>query len=134
MVSKCEHTHTGRTKKCWREAEEEVNFDPAGHSKAEVIAVLEPACVCVCVLHCCLYDWVGVETTGVWPLVSYPQGWIGCLPLCVFVCVDHLVGTVANFSIRHTHTRFSLRPERSRPILSLLFPGPSGSLSLLRQM
>lgn len=31
--------------------------------------------------------------------------------MCACVCVDHLVGTVANFSIRHTHTIFSIHPK-----------------------
>lgn len=114
------HTHTdthSHTKESWRAAEEEeVNFDPpAGHSKAEVMAEMQlckpqrlHARVCRIV---CLCEWVRVETTGVWPLLSYPQGWIWCMRVRACACVDHLVGTVANFSIRHTHTIFSIRPK-----------------------
>lgn len=34
-----------------------------------------------------------------------------CMQVCACACLDHLVGTVANFSIRHTHTIFSIHPK-----------------------
>lgn len=126
------HTHTQSHKEL---AEEEMNFDPAGHSHAEVIAGLH-SCVshCVCVSPCvcmsvlyCLFVRVRVETTGVWPLLSYPQGWI--LSLCVCVCADHLVGTVANFSIRHTHTIFSICPKGQALFIHYCAPVPVGCYS-----
>lgn len=43
--------------------------------------------------------------------LSLRAGFGVCVRACVCVCVDHLVGTVANFSIRHTHTIFSICPK-----------------------
>lgn len=107
---------------------------PGGHWKAEVIA--EP-CKCVSVLECvhvwvccivCLCERVRVETTWVWPLLSRPgAGFDVCVD--ARACCDHLVGSVANFSFGHTHTVFSVCPERSRSILSPLCVIPVGSCS-----
>ena len=116
------HSHT---KERWRLAEEEMNFDPAGHSKVEVKAGLHSCvslCVCECVSVCvCVCAWyclfVGVgQGWDNWSLAFafLPSGLdlvCVCVCVCVFICVDHLVGTVANFSIRHTHTIFSIRPK-----------------------
>lgn len=72
------HTHSdthSHTKKRWRLAEEEMNFDPAGHSKVEVIAgqLCKPSCLCVspCVCVCvCAVLFVCASGSGLRQLES----------------------------------------------------------------
>lgn len=66
-----------------------MNFDPAGHSKAEVIAELQPVCLCVCV--CCIV--VCTIGSGLRQLESglcfltLRAGFDACLSAYMCVCV-----------------------------------------------